>query len=125
MDRVMHSICKKCKKSRHISKLKKNPSGVGMVCSKDFSCILKEFKSELNGKYLAGCISQTYFQENENLVRVNGSTENTTEVENGKTSNQQKKIKSGYAKIKDINEKNYKLFDMHIIVEDDIFVEEL
>jgi hypothetical protein len=38
VSRVDHSKCKKCTKVLHISKLKKNPDGVGMVCIDEELC---------------------------------------------------------------------------------------
>ena len=38
MDVVEYSKCKKCGKVRHVSELKNNPSGVGLVCVDTESC---------------------------------------------------------------------------------------
>jgi len=38
---VSHSKCKKCYKTMHISKLEKNPDGIGRVCIDKKECSLK------------------------------------------------------------------------------------
>lgn len=43
---VQHSRCKKCKKIKHVSELKDNLEGVGMVCLDDVSCKKEQGKNE-------------------------------------------------------------------------------
>ena len=38
MNIVDHSKCKRCAKIRHLSELKDNPTGVGMVCIDSETC---------------------------------------------------------------------------------------
>lgn len=43
---VPYSKCEKCKKIKHVSELKDNPLGVGMVCLDDASCKKEQSKNK-------------------------------------------------------------------------------
>ncbi len=46
MSIVEHSKCKNCSKVRHLSELKDNPSGIGMVCLDDEACKKEQSKAK-------------------------------------------------------------------------------